>query len=142
MSESTEPTSSQPQPEDMHWAVSYLREDLQDIRNETRGLHERIDDARAVATNESRDLRKRIDEVSAEASKERRDLCERIEAVSAVATGERRDLHKRIDDTTSSLNTSMNARFDTLSARLDSNFRWTMMAMISIAGLLAAMIKL
>ncbi len=37
----------QPQPEEMHWAISYLREDLHDFRNETRtkihGLHTRLD---------------------------------------------------------------------------------------------------
>ena len=43
MPESKQPTSSQPPAEDVHWAVAYLREDLQDIRNEIRSLHSRMD---------------------------------------------------------------------------------------------------
>ncbi len=40
MVEPTGPASSQPQPEEMHWAISYLRIE---IRNDLRGLHERLD---------------------------------------------------------------------------------------------------
>ena len=29
----------------MHWGISYLREDIQDLRHETRALHARIDHA-------------------------------------------------------------------------------------------------
>lgn len=32
------PASSDPPPEDMHWGISYLREDLQDQRQELREL--------------------------------------------------------------------------------------------------------
>ena len=42
MAESTEPASSQPQAEDVHWAL-YLRDDLRDIRGEIRAFHTRID---------------------------------------------------------------------------------------------------
>jgi hypothetical protein len=41
MAEST--TSSNPTPDDMHWGISYLREDIQDVRQEIRALHLRID---------------------------------------------------------------------------------------------------
>jgi hypothetical protein len=41
MAEST--TSSNPTPDDMHWDISYLREDIQDVRQEIRALHLRID---------------------------------------------------------------------------------------------------
>ena len=30
-------------PDDMHWGISYLREDLQDLRQEMRSVHGRID---------------------------------------------------------------------------------------------------
>ena len=43
MAETRQPTSPQPPAEDVHWAVAYLREDLQDIRNEIRSLHARLD---------------------------------------------------------------------------------------------------
>ena len=36
-------SSSNPAPDDMHWGISYLREDLQDLRQEMRALHGRID---------------------------------------------------------------------------------------------------
>lgn len=47
MDKPADPASSHPQPEEMHWAIAYLREDLQDIRNEIRNeirvLHTRLD---------------------------------------------------------------------------------------------------
>ena len=36
-------SSSHSAPDDMHWGISYLREDLQDLRQEMRALHGRID---------------------------------------------------------------------------------------------------
>ena len=35
--------STSPTPEDMHWGISYLREDLQDLRQEMRSVTARID---------------------------------------------------------------------------------------------------
>jgi hypothetical protein len=53
-----QPTSpSAPSPDDMHWGISYLREDIQDLRQEIRALHARIDGV-------SESLTKRIDGVS------------------------------------------------------------------------------
>ena len=49
-----------------------------------------------------------------------------------------RDLHTRMDGT----NSVMNTRFDALSARLESHLRWTMMAIIAMTGVIAALIKL
>jgi hypothetical protein len=49
-----QPGPSRP-PEEFHWAVTYLREDIQDIRNEIRGVHGRIDET-------NRSLSERIDE--------------------------------------------------------------------------------
>ena len=37
------PTSPNPPPEDMHWGISYLREDIQDLRQGVRALHDRVD---------------------------------------------------------------------------------------------------
>ena len=36
------PASSKP-PDDMHWGISYLREDVQDLRQEIRSVNARID---------------------------------------------------------------------------------------------------
>lgn len=55
MSETSNPQASNPQPpEEFHWAVTYLREDIQNIRNEIRGVHGRIDET-------NRSLGQRID---------------------------------------------------------------------------------
>lgn len=35
--------SPQPTADDMHWGISYLREDIQDLRQDIRSLHSRID---------------------------------------------------------------------------------------------------
>ncbi len=37
MADATAPT-----PEDMHWGISYLREDLQDIRHDTRDFRKEV----------------------------------------------------------------------------------------------------
>lgn len=47
MAETPEPDDPVTPPvEDMHWAVSYLREDFQDLRLEMRGLRQEIADTR------------------------------------------------------------------------------------------------
>ena len=59
------PTSPNPPPEDMHWGISYLREDIQDLRFGVRALHDHMDrlaeasTARIETVNEN--LTKRID---------------------------------------------------------------------------------
>jgi predicted nucleic acid-binding Zn-ribbon protein len=135
MPESTDPVTPQPQTEEMHWAVSSLREDLQDIRNEIRGLHTRIDDASAAATVETRSLHARIDDASAAATVEARSLHARIDEVRTAVSDEIRDeirgVYTRINEASTATN-----------ARLDSHLRWTMTAMVGMTGLLAAIIKL
>ena len=42
MAESSDSDSPTPQPEDMHWGFAYLREDIQDMRQEFRGLIQEI----------------------------------------------------------------------------------------------------
>ena len=69
MSESTDPqTRAVPTPEEMPWSISYLRDDIKDLRTQVGAIHGRIDE-----TN------KRIDETN-------RSLGEQIRA-----------LHKRMD---------------------------------------------
>ncbi|MFP6644966.1 MAG: hypothetical protein VCF24_15605 [Candidatus Latescibacterota bacterium] len=42
------PSTPTPPPEDMHWGISYLREDIQDLRQDVRAIHSRIDSKFAV----------------------------------------------------------------------------------------------
>ena len=37
------PSTPSPPPEDMHWGISYLREDIQNLRNAVHALHGRVD---------------------------------------------------------------------------------------------------
>jgi peptidoglycan hydrolase CwlO-like protein len=47
MPEATNPQPTQSRsPDEFHWAVTYLREDIQDICNEIRGVQGRIDETR------------------------------------------------------------------------------------------------
>jgi CHASE3 domain sensor protein len=39
-----EASTPQPPPEQLPWGISYLREDIQDLRNEVRNIHSRIDE--------------------------------------------------------------------------------------------------
>jgi len=39
------PTSPNPPPEDMHWGISYLREDIQNLRNAVHGRVDRFGEA-------------------------------------------------------------------------------------------------
>ncbi|MCY3788387.1 MAG: hypothetical protein OXH63_06315 [Gemmatimonadetes bacterium] len=73
MSESTDPqTRAVPTPEEMPWSISYLRDDIKDLRTQVGALHGRIDET-------NRSLGDRIDETN-------RSLGEQIRA-----------LHKRMD---------------------------------------------
>lgn len=112
----TAASHSQP-PEEFHWAISYLREDIQDVRNEIRGVHARIDES-------NRSQNERIDETN-------RSLGERIDETN-------RSLSQRIEESSQLLN----ARIDDLSKRLDSRFTWMMTTMVALTGVIVAVIKI
>ena len=137
MSESTEPASSQPQAQDVHWAL-YLRDDLRDIRNEFRGLHTRIDEARTETIGESRSVRAIIDEARIETSSEFRVVRAIMDEARTETSNEFRGVHTRIDE--AKAETSSEIR--TLHSRLDSHFRWMMTTMIAMTGVIAALVKL
>lgn len=44
MTENPNP-QSRPAPEDLHWGISYLRGDIQDLRNQIGVVHQRIDES-------------------------------------------------------------------------------------------------
>ena len=76
MSESTEPQArSAPAPEELHWGISYSREDIQDLRYQMGEVNKRIDETNKRIDETNLSLGERIDETN-----------RRIEA-----------LHKRID---------------------------------------------
>ena len=80
MSESTDPqTRAVPTPEEMPWSISYLRDDIKNLRTQVGALHERIDET-------NRSLGERIDETNRRIDETNRSLGEQIRA-----------LHKRMD---------------------------------------------
>ena len=84
MSESTDPqTRAVPTPEEMPWSISYLRDDIKDLRTQVGALHGRIDET-------NRSLGDRIDETN-------RSLGDRIDETNRSLGEQIRALHKRMD---------------------------------------------
>lgn len=84
MSESTDPqTRAVPTPEEMPWSISYLRDDIKDLRTQIGALHGRIDET-------NRSLGDRIDETN-------RSLGDRIDETNRSLGEQIRALHKRMD---------------------------------------------
>ena len=87
MSESTDPqTHVVPTPEEMPWSISYLRDDIKDLRTQVGALHECIDE-----TN------KRIDETNKRIDETNRSLGDRIDETNRSLGEQIRALHKRMD---------------------------------------------
>ncbi|MDE2741577.1 MAG: hypothetical protein OXI58_08320 [Gemmatimonadota bacterium] len=107
MSESTDPqTRATPKPEEMPWVVSYLHDDIQDLRQ---------------------DLRTQIGAVNNRIDETNRSLGDRIN-----------ETNSRIDETNRSLGEQIRA----LHKRMDTYFLWMMGMLVTIAGVLIAVIKL
>ena len=96
------PKRAVPAPEEMPWSISYLRDDIQELRGQVGVLHNRIDETQ-------RSLSDRIDETQ-------------------------RSLSNRIDGT--------NKRIDETNKRMDTHFRWIMGTLVTLTGVLIAVIKL
>ncbi|MCY4604382.1 MAG: hypothetical protein OXE49_09140 [Gemmatimonadetes bacterium] len=87
MSESTDPqTRAVPTPEEMPWSISYLRDDIKDLRTQVGALHERIDETNRSLGERIDETNKRIDETNRRIDETNRSLGEQIRA-----------LHKRMD---------------------------------------------
>ena len=67
-------TPSQPAPEDMNWAISYLREDIQDLRMEIRGQLQEV-------RHEAREFRQEFLGLLQEAAVGRKELSQRMDAI-------------------------------------------------------------
>ena len=107
MSESTDPqTRAIPKPEEMPWVISYLHDDIQDLRQDLRtqvgAVNNRIDETNRLLGEQIHETNNRIDETN-------RLLSEQIRAV-----------HKRVD----------------------TYFLWMMGTLVTITGVLIAVIKL
>ena len=121
MSESTNPqTRAVPTPEEMPWSISYLRDDIKDLRTQVGALHERIDET-------NRSLGDRIDETN-----------KRINETNKRIDETNRSLGDRIDETNRSLGEQIRA----LHKRMDTYFLWMMGTLVALTSVLIAVIKL
>ena len=129
MSESTDPqTRATPKPEEMPWVINYLHDDIQDLRQDLRTqigtVNNRIDEF-------NRSLSDRIDETN-------RSLGDRINETNNRVDEFNRSLGDRIDETNRSLGEQIRA----LHKRIDTYFLWMMGTLVTITGVLIAVIKL
>ena len=118
MSESTDPqTRATPKPEEMPWVVSYLHDDIQDLRQDLRtqigAVNNRIDEFNRSLGDRINETNNRIDETN-------RSLGEQIHETNRSLGEQIRAVHKRID----------------------TYFLWMMGTLVTIAGVLIAVIKL
>lgn len=141
-------------PGDLHWGIAYLREDIQDLRQEIRSTNKRLDhglsgirqemtnlagDSRqdlTVRINSLRDeLGARIDslreQLRSEIQKVREELGARIEAV-------REELGAKIE----SVRADAAASHELLLKRMDTNFSWTMTAMVAMTAVIIGSMKM
>ena len=51
---------SRPASEELHWGISYLREDIQDLRNQVGAVHHRIDETNRSLSEQIQDLRNQV----------------------------------------------------------------------------------
>ena len=86
---------SRPAPAELHWGISYLREDIQDLRNQIGAVHHRIDETNRSLGEQIQAVHHRIDETN-------RSLGEQIQAVHhrIDETNKRMDVHFRWTMTT------------------------------------------
>ena len=129
MSESTDPqTRATPKPEEMPWVISYLHDDIQDLRQDLRtqigAVNNRIDET-------NRSLGDRINELN-------RSLDDRMSETNNRVDEFNRSLSDRIDETNRSLGEQIRA----LHKRIVTYFLWMMGTLVTITGVLIAVIKL
>ncbi len=115
MSEPSNPQTPRSRPpEELHWGISYLREDIQDLRQDMRhelhAVHSRIDET-------NRSLGERIDEKTEKTN-------------------------QRIDEKTEKTNQRIDEKYELLTKRLDTRFALLMTTMVALAGVIVAVIRL
>ena len=125
MSESTEPQPrTVPTPEEMPWSISYLHDSIQDLRVEVRGLRDEV----------RTDIQNLRDEVRTDIQNLRDETNNRIDETNRVLGSRIDETNNRIDET--------NREIRALHKRMDTYFLWMMGTLITITGVLIAVIKL
>ena len=110
MTESSSQTPRPQPPEELHWGISYLREDIQDLRQEMR--------------DNTQEVRQEIQGV-------RQEMRDNTQEVRQEIREEVRLLHSRMDALNTSLSTRIDDRYELLLKRIDSRFAWTLTTVIA-----------
>ncbi|MBI2504927.1 MAG: hypothetical protein HYW07_17045 [Candidatus Latescibacteria bacterium] len=134
---STSQPSRPPPPAELHWGISYLREDIQDLRqdlrNELRVVHTRIDQTNQRLDEFATAQNNRLDQTG-------KDLGQRIDGVSLSLNNRidqlGKDLGQRIDET----NQRIDEKYELLAKRFDSRFSSLVTAMVAIGGLIVSLV--
>ena len=158
MSESTAPqTRATPKPEEMPWVISYLHDDIQDLRQDLRtqigAVNNRIDETNRSLSEQIHELNRsldgRINETNNRIDEFNRSLGDRIDETNR-SLGDRidkfnRSLDDRINETNNRVdefNRSLGEQIRALHKRIDTYFLWMMGTLVTITGVLIAVIKL
>ena len=140
MSENTDSQArATPKPEEMPWVISYLHDEIQDLRQDLRtqigAVNNRIDETNRSLSDRidefNRSLSDRIDETN-------RSLSEQIHEVSRSLDGRINETNNRVDE----FNRSLGEQIRALHKRIDTYFLWMMGTLVTITGVLIAVIKL
>jgi len=115
--DATPQPQSRPASEELHWGVSYLREDIQDLRNQ---MHKDTQETRQQMREDIQETRQQMREDIQDLRNQMREDTQETRQQIGVA-------HQRIDET---------------NKRMDIHFRWLMTTLVAITGVLIAVIKL
>ena len=130
-----------PAPEELHWGISYLREDIQDLRSQIGAVHHRIDETNRSLGEQIQDLRNQVGAVHHRIDETNHSLGEQIQAVHHRIDETNRSLGEQIQDLRNQVG-AVHHRIDETNKRMDTYFRWTMTTLVAITGILIAVIKL
>jgi|AP95_1055475.scaffolds.fasta_scaffold15188_2 DNA anti-recombination protein RmuC len=150
------PQSQNPEnaPGDLHWGIAYLREDIQDLRQEIRSTNKRLDDGLSGIRQEMAKL----------AGDSRQDLSERTNNLRDELGGRidslRDELGARIDNLREEMGTRIDslreefrleiqkvraeasANHELLLKHMDTRFYWTITTMVAMTAVIIGSIKM
>ena len=139
------PQSQNPEnaPGDLHWGIAYLREDIQDLRQEIRSTNKRLDDGLSGIRQEMAKL----------AGDSRQDLSERTNNLRDELGGRidnlREEMGTRIDSLREEFRLEIqkvraeaSANHELLLKHMDTRFYWTITTMVAMTAVIIGSIKM
>ena len=132
MEEPTKPQTALPRPpEELHWGIVYLREDIQDIRGEIRGVHARIDQSN-----------QHLDEVAQDIRSEMNAGFQQVHArIDNTAQEIRSEMHSQFHQVYTRID-RLDDKYELLIKRMDNRFLWTITTMIVLSGMVVTILKM